>query len=113
MNELVVKLSSVQPVEASRPEKTFQALKESIDRNYVHIKFKNTETEIGMQILNENCSFDKADFNNVAGEIELVGALTLNYVKVKCVANIDISNCEGYANLVPVDDAEYAELLKN
>ena len=50
MDELVARLSAGDhPVEASlRPEKTIKALKECIDRGYVHIKF--TETEGGTEL---------------------------------------------------------------
>ena len=54
MDELVARLSAGDhPVEASlRPEKTIKALKECIDRGYVHIKFTETEggTELGLKL---------------------------------------------------------------
>ena len=54
MNELVQKLSEAEhPIEASlRSEKTATALKESIDRGYVHIKFTNTKggTDLGVRL---------------------------------------------------------------
>ena len=54
MNELVQRLSEREhPIEASlRPEKTATALKESIDRGYVHIKFTNTKggTDLGVRL---------------------------------------------------------------
>ncbi|NOQ24213.1 MAG: MbtH domain protein, partial [Bacteroidales bacterium] len=36
LNELVVRLAKEQEVECARPEKTAEALKECIDRDYVH-----------------------------------------------------------------------------
>jgi hypothetical protein len=42
MNELVERLTKPQPVETARPEKTAKALKECVDRDYVHVMFKKT-----------------------------------------------------------------------
>ena len=37
--------------------------------------------------------------------------LTLNYDKVKCVADIDLSTLEGKGYLVPVSDEEYVKIM--
>ena len=72
------------PVEAGlRPEKSVQALKESIDRGYVHIKFTNTRggTELGVRLAHDDIDLSQADFDNQTGTVHLVGGLTLDYVK--------------------------------
>ena len=108
MNELVERLSTGEhPVEASlRPDKTVKALKECIDRNYVHIKFTNTKggTELGVSLDQEATDLSKADFDNETGKAHLVGNLTLNYVKVKCIADIDINTLTGKGHLEPIKD---------
>lgn len=107
MNELVQRLSQGNhPVEASlRPEKTVAALKESIDREYVHIKFTNTQggTDLGVRLDREASNFNAADFEQQTGKVHLVGNLTLNYVKVRCVADIDLETLAGVGHLEPIE----------
>ncbi|MDM9379443.1 MbtH domain protein [Chlorogloeopsis sp. ULAP01] len=106
MNELVQQLSEGEhPVEASlRPDKTATALKESINRGYVHIKFTNTKggTDLGVRLDPEASNFNEADFERHTGKVHLVGNLTLNYVKVRCIADIDLETLEGKGHLEPV-----------
>ncbi len=107
MNELVQRLSQGNhPVEASlRPEKTVAALKESIDRAYVHIKFTSTKggTELGVKLDSDASNFTEADFEHQTGKVHLVGDLTLNYVKVKCIADIDLETLAGSGHLEPIE----------
>ncbi|MBG1258975.1 MbtH domain protein [Nostoc commune] len=107
MNELVQRLSSGEhSVEASlRPEKTATALKESIDRGYVHIKFTNTSggTDLGIRLDPEASNLQEADFEHQTGRVHLVGNLTLNYVKVRCIADIELASLEGKGHLEPVE----------
>jgi uncharacterized protein YbdZ (MbtH family) len=94
------------PVEAGlRPEKTVKLFKEAIDRNYVHVKFTNTKggTELGVRLDREACDFSNADFENGVGTVHVEGGLTLDYVKVKCVSDIDLSTLEGKGHLVKVE----------
>jgi uncharacterized protein YbdZ (MbtH family) len=91
-----------QPVEASlRPERTVKLFKEAIDRNYVHIKFTDTRggTELGIRVEHEVCDFKKADFENCKGTVHIEGALTLDYVKVRCIADIDLKTLKGKGRL--------------
>ena len=107
LNDLVKRLTKSHPVETARPEKTAKALKECIDRDYVHVMFVKTGTELGVQLYRPDCNFVKADFENAEGNVHLEGGLILNYDKVRCVADIDLSTCEGTGHLVPVSDEEY------
>jgi hypothetical protein len=111
MNELVERLTKEQPVETARPEKTAKALKECIDRDYVHVMFKNTGTEVGIQLDRKDCKLEEGDYEKATGTVHLVGGLILNYDKVRCVADIDLSTCEGNGHLEPVSDEEYDELM--
>jgi len=88
-----------------RPEKTVKVFKEAIDRNYVHIKFTDTKggTELGIALDNGACDFTGADFEKGAGSVHIEGGLTLDYVKVKCVADIDLRTLEGKGHLVKVE----------
>src|SRR5262250_1572532 len=94
------------PVEAGlRPEKTVKLFKEAIDRNYVHVKFTNTKggTELGFRLSHDACDFSQADFENGIGTVHVEGGLTLDYVKVRCIADIDLSTLEGKGRLVKVE----------
>ena len=48
----------------------------------------------------------KADFANARGSIRVVGHLTLNYVPVRCVADIDLSSLSGTGHLERNDQGE-------
>jgi uncharacterized protein YbdZ (MbtH family) len=92
-------------VEASlRPEQTAKALQERIDMGYVHIKFTETKggTELGVRLDRETLDLSQADFENQTGAVHLEGGLTLDYVKVRCVADIDLKTLAGKGRLVRV-----------
>jgi uncharacterized protein YbdZ (MbtH family) len=94
------------PVEAGlRPERTVKRFKEAIDRNYVHIKFTKTKggTELGVTLNRDLCNFAQADFESGTGTAHIVGGLTLNYVKVRCIADIDLKTLEGTGHLEKVE----------
>ena len=96
------------PVEIClRPERTLTVLQECINRGYVHIKFTDTKggTELGVRLNRDASDFSQADFENHAGRVQLVGSLTLNYVKIKCIADIDLASLagQGHFNIVEAD----------
>jgi|SRR5438270_7989219 len=100
------------PVEVSlRPEKEVRLFKEAIDRNYVHIKFTDTRggTELGVRLNREDCDFSKADFANGTGSAHIEGNLILDYMPVKCVADIDLQTLEGQGHLVKVEASTGSE----
>jgi len=88
-----------------RPEKTVKLFKEAIDRNYAHIKFTKTRggTELGVRLDREACDFSQADFNQRSGTVHVEGNLTLDYVKVRCIADIDLTTLEGKGHLEKVE----------
>ena len=90
------------PVEVSlHPEKTVEAFKECIDRGYVPIKFTDTRggTELGIRPDLGVSDLRRADFEKRLGKVRLVGVLTLNFVKVRCVAEIDLATLAGQGHL--------------
>ena len=91
-----------------RPESSVKRFKEAIDRDYVHIKFTETKggTEIGIRLDRKTSDFSAADFENGKGTVHVEGNLTVDYVKVKCVADINLSTLQGRAHLVKVDTKE-------
>jgi uncharacterized protein YbdZ (MbtH family) len=106
-DDLVERLSEPgQPVEVSlRPEKSVEAFRERLDMGYVHIKFTGTRggTELGVRLDPEALSLEGADFENRKGSVHLEGGLTLNYRKVRCVADIELETLSGRGRLQPVE----------
>jgi uncharacterized protein YbdZ (MbtH family) len=99
------------PVEVGlRPERTTKLFKEAIDRNYIHIKFTKTKggTELGFRLNPDNSDLSAADFENGKGTVHVEGVLTLDYVPLKCVADIDLSTLAGKGHLVRVEAASAA-----
>jgi uncharacterized protein YbdZ (MbtH family) len=100
---LVEKLcEGIHPVEASlRPEKTVKALRDRIDMGYVHIKFTETRggTELGLRLDQDALDTSQADFENQTGIVHLEGGLTLDYVKVRCIADIDLKTLKGQGSI--------------
>ncbi len=94
------------PIEVNvRPEKTMKIFKEAIARDYVHIKFTKTKggSELGVRLDRDSCDFSKADFEDGSGTVHLEGRLTLDYVKVKCIADVDLATLEGTGHLMRVE----------
>jgi hypothetical protein len=99
MNELVRRLSDgSHPVElVLRPEKTPDALRACLDRRYVHIKFSSTQggTELGVRIDESTAKLALDAIDRAAGAIHIVGDLVLDYVPIRCVADIELATWEG------------------
>jgi len=100
MSDLVDRLSSgSHPVSVARC-KSDGEFEEAINRGFVLVKFTGTRggTELGLKIDKEKSN---VDFTNPSGKIQLVGPLTLNYVLVECVVEIDVQTREGMGSLRP------------
>lgn len=90
----------------SRLDDPLQELQDCIERDYVFVKFTETRggTELGFRLDPEHSDLSGADWDNGAGTIRMAGDLTLDYVKVRCVGNIDISSMEGTGHLVILEE---------
>lgn len=91
------------PIEINlRPQRTAQILKERIDMGTVQIKFTGTKggTELGVRLDRDAIDTSKADFEAGEGTVHLEGTVTLNYVPVRCVADIDLGSFDGQGRLV-------------
>lgn len=103
MDELVQDLSKGEhPIvvagDISSPE-----LRERIEEiGYVLIKFTDTRggTTLGVRLDKSATELSKADFDRGTGFVHLEGTLTLNYVPVKCVVDIQLENLAGTGHLV-------------
>jgi uncharacterized protein YbdZ (MbtH family) len=93
-----------------RPEKSVKLFKAAVDRDYIHIKFVQTQggTELGFRLDRSASDFRAADFENEKGTVHVEGGLTLDYIRVKCVADIDLSTLAGKGRLVKVEVKEPA-----
>lgn len=103
MSDLVKRLAEGQHrVEiALRPKKSAQAFKECLDRDYVHVRFTETRggTELGVTLDRDRTRLDNADFQAGSGSVRVVGTLSLDFVPVVCVADIDVATLSGTGHL--------------
>jgi core binding factor beta subunit len=108
MDDLVLRLSQKQQkIEASlRPERTLKELKASVERDYVHVKFTETRggTELGVRLDRQACNFANANFDSGEGSLHIEGDLSLNYVKVRCVCDIDLATLDGIGRLIILEN---------
>jgi uncharacterized protein YbdZ (MbtH family) len=112
MPSLVDRLcASDQPVSFTcRPERTAKALAQRIELGHVHIKFTGTRggTELGVRLDPHASDWSGADFERGVGAVRLVGTLTLDYEKVRCLATIDVATLDGTGKLEKSHDTEPA-----
>ena len=103
MSDLVTRLSAGRHrvVVSLRPVATLDAFRECVERGYVHVKFTDTQggTELGIAIDRDNSSLASADFEGGTGQVQIVGRLTLDFVDVRCLAEIDLASLEGLGHL--------------
>ena len=103
MSELVQKLAKGDHRVIFRAigDNPVEELKQCIDRDYVHIKFTETRggTELGFRLDSEHSDLSHADFDKGTGRVRLAGNLTLDYVKVRCVGDLDLESMEGTGHL--------------
>lgn len=108
MSDLVTRLSKGgHAIEVSlRPERTVKALKERLDLGHVHIRFVDTRggTELGVRIDRERTDLSEADFTKETGRLTVVGELSLDYVRVRCIADVALPSLEGQGRLEPLTD---------
>jgi hypothetical protein len=111
MNDLVLKLTKEQPLIVSlRPSPTHEGFKAAVDRGMVHLKFTETRggTELGIPIDRERSDFSNADLDKGTGTARIVGELTLDYVRVRMWATVDIAAFDGTGHLEVLGEAEPA-----
>jgi uncharacterized protein YbdZ (MbtH family) len=93
------------PVEAGfGSNKSLKLTKEAIDRGYAHITFPTTKggSSLGVRLDRDACNLAGADFEAGAGTVHLEGELTLDFVKVRCSADIDLSTLNGKGRLTKI-----------
>jgi hypothetical protein len=102
MNDLVKFLCDGEHlIDASLRQKTREAMKESVERGYVLVKFTDTRggTELGIPVDRNRSDLRALDSGDGSGEIKLLGDLTFDFVPVTCIARIDLSTLQGEGHL--------------
>jgi len=93
-------------VEVSLRPRTAKMFKEALDRNYFHLKFTQTQggTDLGVSFDPKHSDLSRGDFERGEGNVHIEGNLTLDYVKVRCVADIDLGTLTGTGHLAKVSE---------
>jgi Core binding factor beta subunit len=108
MNELVQRLAEGDhPVTVGGPQPSLQELRKRIEEiGYAFVKFTDTRggTDLGVRVDKAATDVSKADFESGSGTVHIEGTLTLNYVKVRCVAEIDLATLNGTGHLVILEE---------
>jgi len=89
-----------------RPATTVSALKDCLTRNYVHVKFTGTRggTELGIRL--DQATRLSAGQADGTGSLHLEGSVTLDFVPMRCVADIDLITMTGAGRLIKQQVAE-------
>lgn len=108
MNGLVQRLSEGDHlVVVGGPQPSLSEFQKRIqEMGYVFIKFTDTRggTDLGVRVDKSAVDTTKADFAQGTGTVHVEGTLTLNYVKVRCVADIDLAQLKGVGHLVILEE---------
>lgn len=108
MNDLVQRLSDGDhPVTVGGPKPSLAEFQQRIETmGFVFIKFTGTRggTDLGVRVDKEATDVKQADFVQGSGMAHVEGTLTLNYVKVRCVADIDLASLSGTGHLVVLEE---------
>ncbi len=84
-----------------RPENSDMAFKEALERGFVQVEFTQTQggTVLGFTVDTQQSDLSRMADNKRSGEIVIVGSLTLNFQKVRCVATINLKDLTGEGKL--------------
>jgi hypothetical protein len=108
MDELVQRLSTGnQPVTVGGPNPSADEFKKRVeDIGYVFIKFTNTRggTDLGVRVDKNATDLSQADFTRQTGKAHVEGTLTLNYTRVRCIADIDLATLNGTSQLIALEE---------
>ncbi|HZO73981.1 MAG TPA: hypothetical protein VFB60_17385 [Ktedonobacteraceae bacterium] len=103
MDELVQRLAEGDhPVTVGGPKPSLAEFRNRVeDMGYVFIKFTDTRggTDLGVRVDKSATDLNRAYFDQETGTAHVEGTLTLNYVKVRCVADIDLETLNGTGHL--------------
>src|SRR6266702_7698584 len=99
MDELIQRLSQGEhPITVGGPKPSLEEFKKRVgDMGYVFIKFTETRggTDLGIRVDRQATDLSQANFAQASGVAHVEGTVTLNYVKVRCVADVDLATLNG------------------
>ena len=107
MDDLVERLLNKQPIDFESRTDSMEEVKERlIEMKFVFVTFTETRggTELGIDVDLDLTDIENADFDKGAGTIRVVGTCKLNYQKVRCIAEVDLSTKKGTGYLEPLDE---------
>lgn len=108
MDELVQRLSQGDhPVAVGGPKPSLEEFERRVQKmGYVFINFTTTRggTDLGVWVDKAATNLNQANFAEARGIAHVEGTLTLNYVKVRCVADIDLTTLNGTGHLVVLEE---------
>lgn len=108
MDDLVQRLSQGDhAVIVGGPKPSLEEFKQRVeDMGYAFIKFTGTRggTDLGVRVDKNATDLSKANFEQGTGTAHVEGSLTLNYVKVRCIADIELASLRGTGHLVVLEE---------
>ena len=108
MNDLVQRLSEGDhPVTVGGLKPSLEDFRKGVeDMGYVFIRFTGTRegTDLGVRVDKSATDLSQAFFEQATGVVHVEGTLTLNYVKVGCVADIKLETLNGTGYLVVLEE---------
>jgi hypothetical protein len=111
MSDLVRRLIEREhSVEVSiRPGINVESFQNCLKRGYIHIRFIDTRgsTELGMKIDTARTNLTEADLTQQKGKVQMAGTLQLDFINVRCIAEIDISTFQGIGTLEECPPADH------
>jgi hypothetical protein len=108
MDDLVQRLSEGDhPLTVGSPNPSLEEFRKRVEEmGYVFIKFTGTPggTDLGILVDKSTTDLSQAFFEQATGVVHVEGRLILNYVKVRCVANINLETLNGTGHLVILEE---------
>jgi hypothetical protein len=108
MDDLVERLATGDHrVAVGGPQPTVAELQQRLqEMEYVFIKFTETRggTDLGVKVDPAATVLTNADFERAQGSVHVEGTLTLNYVRVRCIAELDLATLTGTGHLVVLEE---------
>lgn len=108
MDELVERLSAPgQEVAVGGPSPSVEELHHRLtDQGYVFVRFRGTDgaTDLGLRVDEAATDLSGADFASGTGTVHIEGTLTLNFVPVRAVADVDLASFGGTGHLTAVEE---------
>jgi uncharacterized protein YbdZ (MbtH family) len=82
-------------------DNSLDAFRKAVAAGYVHIEFTDTQggTSLGVRLDRSACDLRNLDADTPAGSARLAGRLTLDFVNVRCTADIDVTTGIGSGRL--------------